>query len=107
MKLAVKQNVQDKTFSLDALLKSSKYKHWIEDNRVVMIHDIYHDSALDSATYIVITKDIPVKNRETLYSIHRFFNIGESVHVSVDHEGKTSEEIFELLVSKKYSRGTY
>jgi hypothetical protein len=113
MELAVKQNCEDKTFSLDVLKNSDLFKQWVDESRVQMIHDINHDSALDSATYIVITKDkstTRVKG-EDKFSITRFFTIGhferQTFHVSQDYTGKTAAEVFALLMCKLYSRGTY
>jgi hypothetical protein len=113
MKLAVKQNCEDKTFSLDVLKASENFKSWIDESRIVMIHDINHDTALDNATYIVITKDkstTRVKG-EDKFTITRFFTIGhferQTIHVSQDYTGKTAAEVFALLMSKLYSRGTY
>jgi hypothetical protein len=114
MELAIKQNCEDKTFSLDVLKASATFKNWIVDEkRITMIHDINHDSSLDSATYIVVTKDVSstrVKGQDK-YTITRFFSIGHfenmTIHASQDHVGKTAAEVFALLMSKVYSRGTY
>lgn len=107
MKLAVKQNCQDKTFSLDVLRSSEKFKTMIDESRVQMIHDINHDSALDNATYIVVTMD---KNNST-YTLTRFFTMGyfenQTIHAAVNYTGKTAAEVFALLMDKQYSRGTY
>jgi len=58
----------------------------------------------------VITKDkIDVGDdpNHVTYSLFRFFMIGDTVHVSADHLGKTANYIFVELMGKKYSRGTY
>ena len=111
MKLAVKQNCQDKTFSLDVLRSSEKFKTMIDESRVQMIHDVNHDSALDNATYIVITEDKLNDKDEPKYTLTRFFTIGyfenQTIHVSQDYASKTAAEMFAVLMSKKYSRGTY
>lgn len=113
MKLAVKQNCKDKTFSLDVLRESAAFKNWIDESRVQMIHDVNHDSALDSATYIVVTKEISTTRvkSEPLYTLTRFFTMGYfenmTIHVSQDYTGKTAAEVFALLMDRKYSRGTY
>ena len=110
MELAIKQNCENKTFSLDVLKNSEKFHEWIDPNDVVMVHDIHHDSALDYATYIVITKDkIGVGDdlNHVTYSLYRFFMIGDTVHVSADHLGKTANYLFVELVGKNYSRGAY
>jgi len=111
MELAIKQNCQDKTFSLDVLRASEKFKSWIDENRIEMIHDTNHDSALDYATYIVVTKDKPIDKGEPKYTITRFFTVGYfehmTIHASQDHVGKTAAEVFALLMGKMYTRGTY
>jgi hypothetical protein len=111
MKLAVKQNSQDKTFSLDVLRSSERFKSLIDESRVVMIHDIHHDTSLDYSTYIVITKDKPISKGEPLYTVTRFFTIGyfenQTIHAAVNYTGKTAAEVFALLMDKQYSRGTY
>lgn len=100
MKLAVKPKNEDKTFSLEKLINSDKFKQWINPKNVVMIHDTNHDTSLDYATYIVITKS------SGKYSISRFFTIGTTIHVSVDANSKSAEEIFPLLMTDTYSKGT-
>jgi hypothetical protein len=110
MELAIKQNTTDKTFSLDVLINSDKFKQWINPSNVVMIHDINHDSALDYASYIVVTKDEKDeddRDDSVTYSIHRFFQMGTTIHVSADHLGKSAEYVFVALLEKNYSRGTY
>ena len=112
MELAIKQNCEDKTFSLDVLKSSEVFKSWIDDEkRIQMIHDTNHDSALDYATYIVVTKDKPMDKGEPKYTITRFFTIGhferQTIHASQDYTDKTAAQVFALLMSKRYSRGTY
>ena len=87
-------------FTKEELLASKEYKHWIHETSETLIHNVYHDGANpEFAAWIVVHIDLCGK-----WDIVRFFKGGGKIHVSVDHTGKTSTEVFALLLSE-YSRG--
>lgn len=89
-------------FTEEILKTSTEFKEWVTPEKVVLIHNCYYDSKEPYGSYIVISKEND--DNPDLFTITRFFEGGNRIHTSVDHQDITAEKVFTLLLSD-YSRG--
>lgn len=92
-------------FTQSVLENSTEFKGWIGKDRVVLIHNTYHDNEDITPGYIVIHTSGMGK-----FSITRFWQSPnrkdqlDKIHVSADQRDISAEEVFALLLSD-YSSG--
>ncbi len=90
------------TFSEEELRNSPEFINYRWSTIEVLVHNAYYDSKEITPAYIVITR--PTTHNVQLWSIARFYKMGEKIQMSIDHQLKPAEEIFNLLLTE-YSRG--
>lgn len=79
--------------------ESQQFKDWTKGQRIVKIHNVYHDQPETYAAWIVIGSDELGK-----FYITRFFLMAEKIQVSQDYKAISATEVFDVLLTE-YSRG--
>ena len=86
-------------FTEEILNKSQEWKDWIDpSDKLIIVFDIHRADPKDESayrTFIVVTK-----NGHGLYTVTRFFPLGENIMVSVDHNCLDVIELINVLLTK-------